>query len=69
MGGEECGGEVAYTGEDEISAPTSVATLANMGVPHRTRKVGSQTSSKSSPYIKRTNPNKILGDFHLTKLN
>ena len=33
-------------------------------------KVGSSISSKSSPStIKRTLPNKILGDFHLTKIN
>ena len=32
-------------------------------------KLGSHTSSKSSPYVKRTTPNKILGDYHLTKIN
>jgi len=32
---------------------------------------GSTNSLKlnQSPYVKRANPNKILGDFHLTKLN
>ena len=32
-------------------------------------KLGSQGSSKSSPYVKRATPSRILGDYHLTKIN
>ena len=33
-------------------------------------KIGSQTSSHSSPYFKKTTPStKILGDYHLSKIN
>ena len=42
-----------------------------MRVPQKP-KIGSHTSTKSSPYnsiSKRANPGKILGDFHLAKLN
>ena len=44
-------------------------TLDNAKMPKKI-KVGSNISTQSGPYIKRpANSNKILGDFHLSKLN
>ena len=64
---------------DDLNADaegTSETTVTNqprsvMRVPQKP-KIGSHTSTKSSPYnsiSKRANPGKILGDFHLAKLN
>lgn len=62
--------ENAYTNEESTnpSAQASTVTAANLA-PMKPKKIGSVNSNKSSPNVKRTNPSKILGDFHLTKLN
>mmetsp|Transcript_45988 Transcript_45988/g.60931 ORF Transcript_45988/g.60931 Transcript_45988/m.60931 type:complete len:115 (+) Transcript_45988:1813-2157(+) len=44
---------------------------ANSMLPNKLKASGKKSSAaKSSPYMKRTNPNsKVLGDFHMSKLN
>lgn len=67
---QEIGVQAAY--QDEVVADNTnhvmVTNQAAIGPPSKS-KVGSSISTKSSPLIKRANPNKILGDFHLTRLN
>ena len=55
-------GGAAYTND-------ATTTANSMMSQPRKQKVGSNVTTKSSPYTKRINPNKILGDFHMTKLN
>ena len=49
------------------------ADLQPFGLNKPRSKMGSNISSKSSPHyansFKRTTPNKILGDFHMQKIN
>ena len=60
--------------EENPNCPTTATTslphnsYGNPNAPAKTKN-GSGTSQNSSPNVRRANPNKILGDFHLTKLN
>lgn len=66
---QKIGVQAAY--QDEVVADTNHVVVTNQAAigPPSKSKVGSSISTKSSPLIKRANPNKILGDFHLTRLN